>query len=85
MQDVTRKLTIEEAKEIREKWIKSILAEGYVAMNHYGMQLGLAYGGGEAGGEFKKKIRKIQKEEKRKLSAEEVTIIYEDFEKKTKK
>jgi hypothetical protein len=75
------KLSTEEAKAIRTAWIRSILKEdaGYFATNSYGIKLGLVYGD-DVGGEFKKKIRKKQREEKRKLSVEEVIMIYEDFE-----
>ena len=78
---MTSKLTPEEGKAIRTAWIKSIFLEsaGYFSMNHYAMQLALAYGD-DVGGEFKKKVRKMQREERRKLSVEEVIAIYKDFE-----
>jgi hypothetical protein len=78
---MTSKLSAEEAKAIRTAWIRLILKEdaGYFATNSYGIKLGLVYGG-DVGGEFKKKVRKMQREERRKLSVEEVITIYKDFE-----
>jgi hypothetical protein len=76
---MTNILSTEKQRVIRIELFKSVLSEGYFAMNHYGMLLGFAYGG-NIGLAFKQKIRQIQRVEKRKLMVEDVIALYESFE-----
>lgn len=83
---MTSKLSIEEAKALRKKWIKSILVDsaGYFATNKCSIKLGLAYGE-DVGGAFRREVRKMQSEARRKLSVEEVISLYESFESELKR